>query len=151
MRALAQDKAWQSKRSAASLVIHSKKVDSSKVNSASAECMDCHATATALARNDRNNTASKKVDSSTAPTLSESAKDSRTFTQNAPSVSEPQAAAVEMRNRGFQGAGEGIYLSGNEQARAAESTIYRSNATPKPSKAESPQPKANTQTAAKGF
>ena len=39
--------------------------------------MDCHATATALARNDRNNTASKKVDSSTAPTLSELVKDSR--------------------------------------------------------------------------
>ena len=30
-----------------------------------------------------------------------------------------------MRNCSFQGAGEGIYLVGNEQARATESTIYR--------------------------
>lgn len=30
-----------------------------------------------------------------------------------------------MRNCSFQGAGEGIYLVGNEQARAVESTIYR--------------------------
>ena len=46
-------------------------------------------------------------------------------TQNAQSVATPQAEAVETRNRGFQGAGEGIYLSDNEQARAVESTIYR--------------------------
>lgn len=39
------------------------------------------------------------------------------------------AEAVEMRNRGFQGEGEGIYLGDNEQALAAESAIYRSNAT----------------------
>ena len=118
-----------------------KKVDSSKVNSALAECVDCHATATALARNDKNNATSKKVDSSTATTLSEPAKDSRILEKNAESVfdKKPQAAAVEMRNRGFQGAGEGIYLGDNEQARAAESTIYRSNATPKPSQAESPK------------
>ena len=30
-----------------------------------------------------------------------------------------------MRNRGFQAVGAGIYLSGNEQAHRAESTIYR--------------------------
>ena len=30
-----------------------------------------------------------------------------------------------MRNCSFQGVGEGIYLVGNEQARATESTIYR--------------------------
>lgn len=29
-----------------------------------------------------------------------------------------------MRNCSFQGAGEGIYLVGNEQTRATESTIY---------------------------
>ncbi|STO97965.1 diaminopimelate decarboxylase [Helicobacter canis] len=76
----------------------------------------------------------EKVDSSTATTLSEPAKDSRILEKNAESVfdKKPQAAAIEMRNRGFQGAGEGIYLGDNEQARAAESTIYRSNATPKP-------------------
>ena len=45
--------------------------------------------------------------------------------------STPQAERFAMRNRGFQGAGEGIYLSGNEQARAAESTIYRAKLTPK--------------------
>lgn len=39
------------------------------------------------------------------------------------------AEAVEMINRGFQGEGEGIYLGDNEQALAAESAIYRSNAT----------------------
>lgn len=30
-----------------------------------------------------------------------------------------------MRNCSFQGAGKGIYLVGNKQARATESTIYR--------------------------
>ena len=100
-------------------------MDSSKVNSASTECMDCHATATALARNDRKGIIAR-IHFLKMPKFKQVTKDSRTFTQNAPSVSEPQAVAVEMRNRGFQGAGEGIYLSGNEQARAAESTIYRS-------------------------
>ena len=59
-------------------------------------------------------------------------KNSSFFTHNTPIFNDSQAEAVEMRNCGFQDAGEGIYLSGNEQARAAESTIYRSNATPKP-------------------
>ncbi len=40
-------------------------------------------------------TANKKVDSSTATTLSEPAKDSRIFTQDAASVSEPQSAKTE--------------------------------------------------------
>ncbi|STO98029.1 Uncharacterised protein [Helicobacter canis] len=35
-----------------------------------------------------------------------------------------------MRNRRFQGGGEGIYLSGNEQAPAAESAIYRAKPNP---------------------
>lgn len=39
------------------------------------------------------------------------------------------AAAVEMRNCGFQGGGEGSYLSGSARASNAESAIYRSNAT----------------------
>ena len=60
-------------------------------------------------------------------------------TQNTQSVATPQAEAVEMRNRGFQGAGEGIYLGDNEQARAVESTIYRSNATPQTQAREIPE------------
>ena len=40
-----------------------------------------------------------------------------------------RAEAVEMINRGFQGGGEGSYLSGNDQASNTESAIYRSNAT----------------------
>ncbi|MDL0080681.1 hypothetical protein [Helicobacter zhangjianzhongii] len=63
------------------------------------------------------------------------AQDSRIFAQNSQTLKTPQAEAVEMRNRGFQGAGEGILLGVNEQARAAESAISRSNATPKPRKA----------------
>ena len=47
------------------------------------------------------------------------------------------AAAVSLVNCSFQGAGEGIYLSGNEQARAAESTIYRAKPTPKTQKVDS--------------
>lgn len=48
-----------------------------------------------------------------------------------------QAAGFLMRNCSFQGAGEGSYLSGNEQARAAESTIYRKKPTPKTQKVDS--------------
>ena len=35
-----------------------------------------------------------------------------------------------MRNRRFQGVGEGIYLGDNEQAHAAESAIYRYKPNP---------------------
>ena len=52
-----------------------KKVDSNNDYSASAECMDCHATASAVSRNDRNN----------APILKTPAKDSRIFDTNAAS------------------------------------------------------------------
>ena len=45
--------------------------------------------------------------------------------------STPQAERFAMKNRGFQGVGAGIYLGDNEQARAAESTIYRTKLTPK--------------------
>ncbi|ETD26937.1 diaminopimelate decarboxylase [Helicobacter canis] len=73
--------------------------------------------------------------------------DSMVFNKNAPSVASSQATGFAMRNRGFQGGGEGIYLGDNEQAPAAESTIYRAKPTPKPSKAESsseqPMPKAD--------
>ena len=59
-------------------------------------------------------------------TLHEPAKDSRSFAQN---VATPQAEGFEMRNCGFQGGGEGIYLA-ESQAPAAESTICRSRPTP---------------------
>ena len=92
--------------------------------------MDCHANASALARNDDKNAMSEKVDSSTEANLNELAQDSRSFTKNAKNLTTPQAEAVEMRNRCFQAVGAGIYLSGNEQAHRAESVIYRSSATP---------------------
>ena len=72
------------RQAAVSLVIHKDKLESS---------MDCHATATALARNDRNNTASKKVDSSTAPTLSELAKDSSPKAQSSKKLLIPTLGA----------------------------------------------------------
>ncbi|WP_304210453.1 glycosyltransferase [Helicobacter canis] len=92
--------------------------------------MDCHANASALARNDDKNAMSEKVGSSTEANLNELAQDSRSFTKNAKNLTTPQAEAVEMRNRCFQAVGAGIYLSGNEQAHRAESVIYRSSATP---------------------
>ncbi|MDL0079274.1 Gfo/Idh/MocA family protein [Helicobacter zhangjianzhongii] len=94
------------------------KVDSSNDYSASAECMDsketsanaeryplfskeatlCHTTATAAARNDRRNTIDEKVDSSKqAKNVSKQPKDSRIFTQNAPSVSDSQAAGFSKK------------------------------------------------------
>ena len=102
LRALLR-KAWQS---AASLVIINKKVDSSfsthntpmqqtpkqKVDS-NFEVMDCHATATALARNDTENAASKNADSSTATTLNEQPKDSRISIHNAQNVFDKKSQA----------------------------------------------------------
>ena len=52
-------------------------------------------------------------------------------------VSESQAAGFLMRDCSFQGASEGILLGVNEQARAAESTMYRKKPTPKREKAAS--------------
>ncbi|STO96741.1 UDP-N-acetylmuramoyl-L-alanine--D-glutamate ligase [Helicobacter canis] len=154
---------------------------------ASAESVDCHANASAFARNDRKNAESQnavsleKVDSrenaanlktpqnagaenvfcsqadrrqdcknlestfDTAATLSEQAKDSRIFTQNAQNLSEPQAAGFcddflkKLRFVGCQGVGEGIYLGDNEQAHAADSRKSAQKPTPTPSQAESPQ------------
>ena len=102
LRALLR-KAWQS---TASLVIINKKVDSSfsthntpmqqtpkqKVDS-NFEVMDCHATATALARNDAENAASKNADSSTATTLNEQPKDSRISIHNAQNVFDKKSQA----------------------------------------------------------
>ena len=90
--------------------------------------MDCHADFQS-ARNDSNN----------APTLNEPAKDSRIFDNKAPTISKsqaegfcddflkkPAAALPCTATAGFvgcawRGVGEGIYLSGNEQAHAADS------------------------------
>ena len=72
---------------------------------------------------------SAQVDSSTATTLNESAQDSR-ICENAKNLSESQAEAVEMRNRGFQAIGKGATLAVVTADNRAESAIYRSNATP---------------------
>ncbi|STO96967.1 MBOAT family protein [Helicobacter canis] len=77
LRALLR-KAWQS---------INKKVDSNF------EVMDCHATATALARNDAENAASKNADSSTATTLNEQPKDSRISIHNAQNVFDKNSQA----------------------------------------------------------
>ncbi len=69
------------------------KVDSRKKYSASAECVDCHADFQS-ARNDRKWAFSKK--NSPCEKV-----DSRIFNKNAKNVSESQAEAVEMKNRGF--------------------------------------------------
>ncbi|ETD27567.1 hypothetical protein [Helicobacter canis] len=103
--------------------------------------MDCHATAYALARND-----DKKVDSSTATILKQSAQDSRIFTQNAPTLNTPQTqlnldsskspsdSKILDEKCGLQGKSQGSYLSGND----------RRDFSPLPHfslKAESPQQK----------
>ena len=95
-----------------------KNKDSSKDYSASAECMDsketsanaeryplfskeatlCHATATQCLAMTENNAPNKKVDSSKqAKNVSKQPKDSRIFTQNAPSVSDSQAAGFSKK------------------------------------------------------
>ena len=97
-------------------------------SSAQVDSMDCHADFQS-ARNDSNN----------APTLNEPAKDSGIFDNKAPTISKsqaegfcddflkkPAAALPCTATAGFvgcawRGVGEGIYLSGNEQAHAADS------------------------------
>ncbi|MBR2493984.1 diaminopimelate decarboxylase [Helicobacter sp.] len=63
--------------------------------------------------------------------------DSGVFSKNTQSVANSQETGFAMRNQGFEGGSEGIYLGDNEQAPTAESTIYRAKPTRKPSKAES--------------
>ena len=136
------------------VAIHkSTQVDSRGDYSAIAESMDCHATATAAARNDRRNATSQKVDSSNeAQNLANSAKDSRileskdsnVFFQNAEILNTPQTqlnldsskshsdSKILDEKCGLQGKSQGSYLSGND----------RSDFSPLPhlsSKAESPQ------------
>ncbi|ETD26492.1 integral membrane protein MviN [Helicobacter canis NCTC 12740] len=122
-RILEEDNQSSSRADEVGVAIHNQNADSSL------EAMDCHATATAASRNDRKNTIGEKVDSS-----------------NAHNVSKPQAEGFCDDFVGCQGVGEGIYLSGNEQAHAADSRKSAQKPTPKPSKAEStnqkPTPKA---------
>ena len=102
------------------------KVDSS----VEVDSMDCHANKSA--RND-----DEKVDSSlestfdNATNLSELTKDSR---RNAQSLNDSQAAGFADDFASFQGGGEGIYLSGNEQAPAAESSKSAAKPTPQAQK-----------------
>ena len=90
--------------------------------------MDCHAIATALARNDRKNAASKKVDSrSEAQNLKTLAKDSRIFTQNAEILNNSQTqlnldssksqsdSKILDEKCGLQGKSQGSYLDGNDR------------------------------------
>ena len=95
-RILEEDNQSSSRADEIGVAIHkSARADSKGDYSAIAECMDCHATANALARNDEKHATSQKVDSSTAATLSELAQDSRIFDNKAPNVSEPQNAEAE--------------------------------------------------------
>ena len=95
-RILEEENQSSSRADEIGVAIHkSTQVDSMGDYSASAESMDCHATANALARNDEKTAESQKVDSSTAQNLSESAQDSRIFDNKAPNVSEPQNAEAE--------------------------------------------------------
>ena len=120
-----------------------------KIDSASAGYMDCRALSSDKARNDDEN----------AQNASEPAKDSRILElesgffkpRKAESPKTPQAAgfADDFLKKpaaaspctatagfvGFQGGGEGIYLSGNEQAPAAESRKSAAKPTPKPNQA----------------
>ena len=101
----------------------------------STNTMDCHAVQAVLAMTE-NNAVSEKMDSK------ETTQDIKKPQNKKAEIvldSDSQSAGFLMKNRGFlkkhrrslsgvpcfQGAGEGILLGDNEQARAAESTIYR--------------------------
>ena len=77
----------------------------------SKEAALCHATATALARNDEKTAESQKVDSNTAAILNNSAQDSRIFDNKAPNVSEPQAAGFCDDFVGCRAQSKGAYLA----------------------------------------
>ena len=79
-----------------------KKVDSRFAYSAAAECMDCHATANALARNDEKT--AKSVEKShdeeaNAKNVSEPAKDSRIVDEKSGLFKDSQGRALGVRNR----------------------------------------------------
>ncbi len=137
--------------------IHNQKVDSSNDYSASAEFMDCHAIATALARNDRKNATSKNMDCHAIATAlarndrknatskkadSSNEADSK---RNAKNLSDSQAAGFLMKKRGCAVASKEIRLECLSTQRATNSPLFRKKPTPKPPKAESlkakPKPK----------
>ncbi|STO97501.1 FAD-dependent oxidoreductase [Helicobacter canis] len=101
---------WQSKA-----YNESKKADSRESHSANAKSMDCHATASAFARNDSKNAASKKVDSSTEANLNEPAKDSRICDEKSGFCERVQGRILGVCNRSTR---EAIH----DLSRKAEST-----------------------------
>ena len=130
-----------SRASVASVAIHTQNKDSSR------RTMDCHATASAFARNDNKNAVFQKVDSSVDCHADKSARndskkvDSR---ENATNMSDSQAEGFADDFWGFlkkhrhslsgipcfQAVGEGILLGVNEQAHRAESTKSAQKPTP---------------------
>ena len=91
--------------------------------------VDCHATASAVSRNDRNLDSSNEVQN-----LNDSAKDSRTFVQNTQNVSDSLAAGFCDDFVGCQGSNKGATLSVVTAVAAAESaksaqkpTLFKDN------------------------
>ncbi|WP_285264889.1 glycosyltransferase [Helicobacter zhangjianzhongii] len=119
---------WQSKA-----YNESKKVDSRNALFANAKSMDCHANASALARNDNKNAVFQKVDSrENAQSLNESQATKKVdSSENATNMSKSQAVGFADDFVGCQAVGEGIYLSGNEQAHRADSRKSAAKPTPK--------------------
>ena len=119
------------------VAIHSQKVDSRSDYSTSTECMDCHAVQAPLAMTAQH-AASKKVDSrENTQSVKNSAQDSGLNTPQAAGFSKETSPNGERYPLfcddfvGCQGGGEGIYLSGNEQAPAADSRKSAQKPTPK--------------------
>ena len=96
------------------------------------DSMDCRATASAVSRNDYKNTICKKVDSSgEAQSLNESQATKKVdSSENATNMSKSQAVGFADDFVGCQAVGEGIYLSGNEQAHRADSRKSAAKPTP---------------------
>ena len=91
--------------------------------------VDCHATASAVSRNDRNLDSSNEVQN-----LNDSAKDSRTFVQNTQNVSDSLAAGFCDDFVGCQGSNKGATLSVVTAVAAADSrksaqkpTLFKDN------------------------
>ena len=99
-RILEEENQSSSRADEIGVAIHkSTQVDSRGDHSAITESMDCHATANALARNDEKTATSQKVDSSTAATLNEQAKDSRICDEKSGLFKDSQGRALGVRNR----------------------------------------------------
>ncbi|ETD27760.1 UDP-N-acetylmuramoylalanine-D-glutamate ligase [Helicobacter canis NCTC 12740] len=118
-RILEEENQSSSRADKVGVAIHkSTQVDSSETYSASTESMDsketsaiaeryplfskeatlCHATATAVSRNDRKNAIGEKADSSTAQNVSEPAKDSRICDEKSGLFKDSQGRALGVRN-----------------------------------------------------